>query len=210
MLHLNTHEKHEKSSNEMQRLRIQATLQHAFDRAQESDQKRRHVALTIDIDQFEILFVKWIARYSIPFRIVECEEFRAMIKHINKTCDEWLPRSHSIVKEWVVRTFEGEKIHVKAALHSAKSKIHIMCDLWTSPNSLAILGIVAQFINENRGLQHVNLALKELQEEHSGENLASEMIKVIDDYGIASKLGYFVMDNAKSKNTMMVELSYCK
>ena len=31
-----------------------------------------------------------------------------------------------------------------------------------TPNSLAILGIVAQFIDENRGLQHVNLALKEL------------------------------------------------
>ena len=85
--------------------------------------------MTINIDQFEILFIKWIARCSIPFRIVECDEFRAMIQHINETCDKWLPQSHSTITDWVIRTFEGEKIHVKTSLYSAKSKIHIICDL---------------------------------------------------------------------------------
>ena len=54
------------------------------------------------------------------------------------------------------------------------------------------------------------MALKELKDEHSGENQALVLIKVIKDYGIASKLGYFMMDNATTNDTMILELSYCK
>jgi hypothetical protein len=33
---------------------------------------------------------------------------------------------------------------------------------------------------------------------------------VIEEYGIASKVGYFMMDNAENKETMMRNLSLCK
>lgn len=40
------------------------------------------------------------------------------------------------------------------------------------------------------------LALKEPEGEHSGENQAEVFMKVVDDYQIRNKVGYFVMDNA--------------
>ena len=43
-----------------------------------------------------------------------------------------------------------------------------------------------------------------------GEQLAQVAIDMITDYGIAAKLGYFMIDNTSNNDTMMVELSICK
>jgi hypothetical protein len=197
------------SLREQKALRVQASIEQAFDRAKETSYKRRRITLEVDVAQFEVLFVRWIARRSIPLRMVECEEFRALIRLINDTSEEWLPQSHTTITEWVVRTFQSEKVRIKGSLQKSKSKIHITCDLWTSPNSLAILGLVAHFIAENGELRHPVLALKQLKEEHSGENLAQLVIEVVQDYEIPLKLGYFMMDNARNNDTLMVELSIC-
>jgi hypothetical protein len=42
-----------------------------------------------------------------------------------------------------------------------------------------------------------------------GSNQAEHIMKVINDYGIASKVGYFMMDNAGNNDTMMEALSTC-
>jgi hypothetical protein len=75
--------------------------------------------------------------------------------------------------------------------------VHFTVDLWSSPNSLAILSIISHYISETGSLQHSVLALKELNGTHSGKNQAASIMEVINDYGIASKVGYFVMDNVR-------------
>jgi hypothetical protein len=37
----------------------------------------------------------------------------------------------------------------------------------------------------------------------SGENMAEAIMEFIREYGIASKVGYFMMDNATNMNTMI-------
>jgi hypothetical protein len=51
------------------------------------------------------------------------------------------------------------------------------------------------------------LAIKEVEKEHSGENIAKYLLDVIKDYEIEKNLGYIVMDNALDNNTMMSSLS---
>ncbi|GKU15585.1 unnamed protein product, partial [Fusarium langsethiae] len=106
-----------------------------------------------------------------------------------------------------MRQYEDQKEKVKQRIQSAKSRIHISCDLWTSPNSLAILGIVAHYVTEDGQLEHHVLALKDIDSEHDGSHLAVAVLNVIDEWGFASKLGYFVMDNAGNNDTMMRSLS---
>ncbi|KAK4071107.1 hypothetical protein Purlil1_13524 [Purpureocillium lilacinum] len=75
------------------------------------------------------------------------------------------------------------------------------------PNTLAILGVVAHYVMEDGQLQHHTLALKDIDSEHDGSHLADAILEVIEDWGFASKLGYFVMDNAGNNDTMMKSLS---
>jgi hypothetical protein len=80
-------------------------------------------------------------------------------------------------------------------------------DLWTSPNTLAIIGIVSHYISESGQLEHSVLALRELDGAHSGENQSACVIEVASEYGIASKIGYFVMDNASNNDTLVSSFS---
>jgi hypothetical protein len=106
-----------------------------------------------------------------------------------------------------VRIAQQER--VKREVQSALSKVHFTVDLWTSPNALAILGIIAHYTSESGQLEHTVLALRELDGKHSGHNIASCIMQAINDYGIASKVGYFMMDNADNNDKMMEALSMC-
>src|ERR1700736_2423191 len=69
--------------------------------------------------------------------------------------------------------------------------------------------MIAHYITDSSFLEHSVLALQELDGEHSGQNQAESVIRVINDYGIALKVGYFVMDNASNNDTMIEALSTC-
>ncbi|KAM3517051.1 hypothetical protein MY4038_010335 [Beauveria bassiana] len=190
---------------------IRIIIEEARVTAEESARKRRRLndqyGDSIDPDQLEVLYVRFVTACSLPFRLVECPEFRALLAYVNSDIDTWLPNTHQTIKRWILRQYEEQKEKVKQRIQSAKSRIHISCDLWTSPNSLAILGVVAHYVTEDCKLEHHTLALKDIDGEHDWSHLAAAIMDVIDDWGFASKLGYFVMDNAGNNDTMMKCLS---
>ncbi|TVY62384.1 putative AC transposase [Fusarium oxysporum f. sp. cubense] len=106
-----------------------------------------------------------------------------------------------------MRQYEDQKEKVKQRIQSAKPRIHISCDLWTSPNSLAILGVVGHYVTEDGQLEHHILALKDIDSTHDGSHLVAAILEVVDKWGFASKLGYFVMDNAGNNDKIMRSLS---
>ena len=45
--------------------------------------------------------------------------------------------------------------------------------------------------------------MQELDGQHSGANMAEAVMEFIRDFGIAYKVGYFMMDNASNMNAMI-------
>jgi hypothetical protein len=144
-----------------------------------------------------------LSKCNLSFRIVEQDEFRDFLRYLNADIDTWLPKNHCTIKEYVIRQYKGQKRRIKTQIGKAQSKIHISCDLWTSGNSMAILGVIAHFITEDGDLRYYLLAMKILPAGHGGEDQAPFIMDVINDYGFANKLGFFVMDNADSNDKMM-------
>lgn len=147
-----------------------------------------------------------LASCSFALRLVSKPEFRAFLAYLNEDINVWLPRSSNTIKSWVLECFINQKEKLRQTVRHARSLIHISCDLWTSPNSLAILGIIGHLIDESGSLQHYVLALTDIIGEHSGENLSIAMLEAIHDWGLTSKVGYFMMDNASNNDTMMKAL----
>jgi hypothetical protein len=87
------------------------------------------------------------------------------------------------------------------------SDTHIIVDLWSSPNQLPVLGIIAVYVCEDRKMEKSMLALKVVEGAHDRENLSKYVMDVISEWGIASKLGYFNMDNAPNNDTMLKAIS---
>jgi len=46
-----------------------------------------------------------------------------------------------------------------------------------------------------------------VEKEHSGENIAKYLLKVIKDYEIKKNLGYIIIDNALDNNIIITLLS---
>ena len=70
---------------------------------------------------------------------------------------------------------------MKAKIHSVRSKIYLSYDLWTSPNSLAILRVIVHYVDEDKALQHTNLTLKSIIRDYTKEQLATAIIEVLTD-----------------------------
>jgi len=211
--HLNKfHNINEESTREEKAKLQQISIERAVKNSAENPQKRRRLAEdsgSLDAGTIEVLYVKFIAVCNLPLRLVECEEFRAFLVYLNKDINAWLPNSHQTIREWVIRQRDSLKVQIKGRLHSSRTLIHISCDIWTSSNSLAILGIIAHYIAEDGQLERSLLSMKDIIGSHEGTNLAPYIIEVIRDWGIASKLGYFQMDNAGNNDTMLKEVSFC-
>jgi hypothetical protein len=74
------------------------------------------------------------------FRVVECPEFRALLAYINDDIDTWLPDTHETIRKWIMRQYEDQKEKVKQRIQSAKSRIHISCDLWITVSKSFVNG----------------------------------------------------------------------
>src|SRR5258706_2717386 len=200
------------STQEARTALMQANIADAYERAQQTSNYKRRCLSTIASHDLgpgvvEQLYVRWITTCSVSFRMATLSEIRALLCYLNPEIDNWLPNSIPTIRTWTLRTYEAQKHQIKREVQLALSKVHFTVDLWTSPNALAILGIIVHYTSESGQLDHSVLALLELDGKHSGHNIAGCIMQVINDYGIASKRGYFMMDNADTHDTMMVALT---
>ncbi|OAQ61335.1 transposase-like protein [Purpureocillium lilacinum] len=171
--------------------------------------KKRKVTTEVNaLDQGTLreLYCRYTVACSLPFSHVEQDPFRDLIRYILPAADDLLPRSADTIKNDLQRCYDVKKEFVKRALQNAVSSIHIVPDNWTPPNCLGVIGFTVQFVTEDHGLQCLVVKIKEL-EGHSGENMAEAVMEFIREYGIASKVGYFMMDNASNMNTMIDRVS---
>jgi len=115
---------------------------------------------------------------------------------------DYLCFSPSSTTRALANIYEEKKKFVSlAALGNARSRINISFDMWTSPNCKAYLAVVAHFLDRSYQLQNILLSIHRHTGVHEGEKIASSITKVLDDWGISSRLGVTISDNASSNNT---------
>jgi len=105
-----------------------------------------------------------------------------------------------------MRSYEKEKKEIEKSLPKAQSLIHYTMDFWTSPNHLALFGIVVHFVDSNGCLNRALLVLREIEGVHSGENLCRTFVAVLEEYEIQYKTGFIMMDNVSNNDTFMDHL----
>lgn len=153
------------------------------------------------LDVFKDLLIRWIVYCHIAFFQIENVYFRELLFYIFPGLSTFLPKARDTIRRWIKEAFELKKERLRLDMQEAHSNISISFDLWTSPNCLAILGCIAHFIDKNGKRRTAILGLRELQGEHSGENIAGVLLDIFKDYKISGRIGYFMADNATSNDT---------
>jgi hypothetical protein len=157
-----------------------------------------------DFKIWKLVFIQWIVYCHIAFSQIENPYFRKMMGLLNEGLAALIPR-RTTIRKWIVEEFEQRKKELRHELRAARSNIHISFDLWTSPNCYAIMAIIAHYIDSNGGRQAKLIALRSLDGEHTGENMAALLLKVFREYKIGGRIGFFILDNA-STNDVCVDL----
>jgi hypothetical protein len=63
------------------------------------------------------------------------------------------------VRSWTMQRFNAAQQEVKQQLLDAVSKIYISCDLWSSPNGYAFLGVVAHWTSPDKELHTTSISI---------------------------------------------------
>jgi hypothetical protein len=136
----------------------------------------------------------------IAFRMVENEYFRELIKFLSSSLGGLLPRTASTIRGWILDAYLADKVTVERGLQRVVSNIHLSFDGWTSPNNYSILSVFAHFIDSGGVRRTRLLAFRRTYSAKSAENEAAALLKVIKEYNIEQRLGYFMCDNISTND----------
>jgi hypothetical protein len=165
------------------------------------DQVWRSVAPRVDVNRFKTLLIQWIVLAHIALSCVEHDAFRALISMLNPAVAAFMWATGEGVRNFIIKEYKRRKNEIEFELHRSKSCIHLSFDLWSSPNSLAMCGVVAHWIGPDLKARSVLIGLKRVCGDHSGRNIAETILEVIGEYDIEGMLGYFISDNATNNDT---------
>jgi hypothetical protein len=105
------------------------------------------------------------------------------------------------VKRWILEEFEKKRLQIKAELATARSRIRISFDEWTSPNGLAIVGVVVHYLDKDLIDRSYLIGMQRINGAHTGENIAEAVMPIPVEMGILPKLGYFIANNDGRNDT---------
>jgi hypothetical protein len=82
----------------------------------------------------------------IALSCVEQRVFQDLIQLLNLVLFAWLFTAGNSIRKLILREHQQRRLKVIDNLQAAKSKIHLSCDLWTSPDAIALCGVITHYL----------------------------------------------------------------
>ena len=127
--------------------------------------------------------MRLIVTNNLPFSLIEAKSFKELLKFCNPSVEQYLFKADALTDHVMLMLIEGRE-KVKAISKELNSKIILTLDIWTSPNGLSILGITSHFIDNDYRLRELLLDAFEMHGQHTGENIANNVMSFIRYFGI--------------------------
>jgi hypothetical protein len=115
----------------------------------------------------------------IALTCVESEAFRDWVLYICLALDKYLVASGDTIRRWIMKEFVRQRSEIKKELATARSRIHVSFDLWTSPNSKGLVGVIFHYLDKNLKVCSLLVGMKRLKGAHTGENIAEVVIPIL-------------------------------
>jgi hypothetical protein len=191
----------DESASDDDRLDAQGRIDVMFNQHRKRQKPTRSPVPNSLWERFKAALIAWMISYQIAFIAVENSFFKDLIAIISPALADMMPTGNTI-RTWIMTEYDIHKARLKARLQEdSLGQIHLSFDLWTSPNAMAMMAVVAHYTDRQYQVQTRLLALRRLHGDHSGENQAELLVEIITDFEIADKIGYFVADNASNNDT---------
>jgi hypothetical protein len=136
--------------------------------------------------------IQWLICDLQPFTVVDNSYFRAFINHF---CPRYtIPERHQ-VKDYIIDAFNNRRVNIIHELHQIEGKCSLTADMWTSINNESFLGLTIHYVDSNWCLRNFLLDIIPFTTNHSGINIAQEILRVLDEFQISDKIIALTTDN---------------
>ncbi|XP_055919485.1 E3 SUMO-protein ligase ZBED1-like [Eupeodes corollae] len=136
-----------------------------------------------------------------PLQIVENEGFRRYSKVLNS---EYNIPSRKKIAEMLQESYSIESRCLMQKLQEIEY-IALTSDIWTSDSNKCFISITAHYVEQAKMKTSV-ISTSELEENHTAENIATKMRKILDEWQIGAKVVSIVTDNAASMKKAVSEI----
>jgi hypothetical protein len=100
-------------------------------------------------EQLQAALIDWVILKDISFLVATSPELRGLLTWNRSDLLKALPTSTATIAEYTRVTLEEQREEIKKLVTTARSKISISVDVWTSSNHLSFLGVVGHFAGES-------------------------------------------------------------
>lgn len=83
------------------------------------------------------------------------------------------------------------------------AKLSVALDCWTSPFRQAFMAVTGYFIDEDWNYREILLGFEPLHGTHSGVNLSTVLLELLQEHQIVDRVLAITTDNASNNNTMI-------
>lgn len=169
--------------------------------------ERNAAAEAFDVEVFRGLLTRFFTVEQVPVKKVDSPRLRELLIYLNPRCAAALPSSTSL-RRYISSAYEHALPVVKSELASARTKINLSFDLWTSPNRrLSLLGVVAHYLDRRFSPRTILLGLPRMAGAHTAASLSTQLVSILDFYNLRESFGYAVTDNASENRACLNILS---
>jgi hypothetical protein len=188
---------------------IRTTVGQQLERKHEEDNVSIQVVLrnAVKTQLVHQALLELIVHRDLPLSMVQWPEFQKLVSTLNYTAPPLIWKSHTETSRKITKTFDKRQLELRSLLQTSRSLIHLTTDTWHSPNRLELQAITAHWVDNNNTLRKALLALPNLEGGHKGIQVAEEVIKALDFYGIKDCLGFITADNHSANNTLCTAIS---
>jgi hypothetical protein len=106
-----------------------------------------------------------------------------------------------------VKHFDDCRAKLKDTLLSSVSSVCVTSDIWSGNAKEDYISVVAHFVNVDWQLDKRLLALRLIDESHTGAAIAERISMVVEEYGLPDKIFAITLYNASSNSSAMDILS---
>jgi hypothetical protein len=162
----------------------------------------------LDTNVVRNALIRFIVQQRLAFSIVESPSFHAFVQALNPAADNRIiPASHSAIRTAIQSHWYSEKLILQREIQTAASQINISLDIWTSPNRILFIAIVAHFVRSSNGTVAKSLIGLRQVAGHSGEEQFHVLRTILLEYEIVQKLGVIIGDNSGTNDTLCRTIS---
>ncbi|CAI5999035.1 unnamed protein product [Closterium sp. NIES-65] len=148
--------------------------------------------------------VQLFAAADLPFRLVECREFKAFVQMLNPGAALLLGSRHRLARDMQAYG-EAAREDMRQLLvgDGLAGRMSLTFDIWTSENNVAFMGVTANYVTSDFQLKQAVIDFTELKGSHTRDLIADELEEVLREWGLEKMLFAVTCDNAENNSRAM-------